>query len=74
MALVFKKAIDFSNLISILASGLTFEEGNVPSCFTDATATFATASSLGGSSGYNVALEDVLSIYRRETGILGSYT
>ena len=31
MALVFKKSIEFSNLISILASGLNFEEGNIPS-------------------------------------------
>lgn len=47
MALVFKKSIGFGNLISISASGPTFEEGNVPSCFMDATVIFATASSLG---------------------------
>ena len=34
VALVFKKSIEFSNLVSVSASGLNFEDGNVPSCFT----------------------------------------
>lgn len=46
MALVFKRSIEFSNLISISASGLHFEEGNVPSCFTQAVGSRVISSSL----------------------------
>lgn len=46
-ALVFKKSIEFSNLIFILAPGLNFEEGNVSSRFTHTVAFLAISFSLG---------------------------
>lgn len=74
VAPVFKKSIEFSNLISISASGLNFVEGNVPYCFTHAAAFLAIASSQGGFFGLQDCLGGDAKCLEKRNGDPGFYT